>query len=94
MVKVYNTMSQEDTRILVQLRTGHIGLNVYLKRVGKAERSTCTCGLGEESVFHFLFQCPTWAEQRQSLRNAIGNRWADLSYALGGWSDKRDPTGN
>jgi ribonuclease HI len=93
MVKVYNTWSQEDTRTLVQLRTGHLGLNVYLKRVGKAERSTCACGLGEESVFHFLFQCPTWVEQRQSLRTAIGNRWADLSYALGGWNNRRDPTG-
>jgi ribonuclease HI len=93
MVKAYNTMSCEDTRILVQLRTGHIGLNCYLKRVGKAEHPTCACGLGEESIFHFLFQCPTWAEQRQNLRTAMGNRWADLSYALGGWNDRREPTG-
>src|SRR3982074_572184 len=36
MVKVYNTMTQEDARILVQLRTGNVGLNFYLNRVGRA----------------------------------------------------------
>jgi hypothetical protein len=85
-------MSQEDVRILVLLRAGHVGLNFYLNRVGRAESTICACGLGRENVFHFSFLCPTWREQRQHLRIAMRDRWANLSYALGGWSDRKNPT--
>jgi hypothetical protein len=93
MAKAYNSMDQEETRILVQLRTGHIGLNSYLERVGKLDSARCACNAGLETIFHFLFVCPKWAEQRQHLRSAMGNRWSDLPYALGGWNDRRNQKG-
>jgi hypothetical protein len=87
MVKVYNTMAWGDAKILVQLRTGYIGLNFSLERVGRSECKICACGLGTETTMHFLFLFPRWREQRIRLRNAMGDRWADLPHALGGWSD-------
>ncbi|KAH8798640.1 hypothetical protein F5884DRAFT_656509, partial [Xylogone sp. PMI_703] len=48
------------------------------------------CGVEEETVRHFVFQCLQWAEQRQALREILGERMGDLSYALGGWSGRLD----
>ena len=93
MVKVYNSMSYEDAKILVRLRTGHSGLNSHLYKIRKATTARCMCETGEETVAHFLFLCPQWIELRQHLRSALGGRWADVSYALGGWSDRRDRAG-
>ena len=90
MVKIYNTMTQEDVKILVQLRTGHVGLNSYLYRVKKTDSAACECGMGEETVAHFLFLCPRWVNERQDLRHILQDRWADLSYTLGGWSSRKD----
>jgi hypothetical protein len=92
MVKVYNNMTYEDARILVRLRTGHSGLNCHLYKIGRTESAGCVCGTGEKTVAHFLFLCPQWIGLRQHLRSALMDRWADLSYALGGWSDKKDRT--
>jgi ribonuclease HI len=90
MVKAYNSMSYEESRILVQLRTGHNGLHSHLHKIKKAESPQCECGLGEETVAHFLFLCPRWTGCRQPLRQTMGDRWTDLSYALGGWTNRRN----
>jgi hypothetical protein len=39
-----------------------------------------------ETVPHFLFLCPRWRNERQALKLALGSRYRDLSYALGGYS--------
>ena len=90
MVKIYNTMTQEDVKILVQLRTGHVGLNSYLYRFKKTDSAACESGMGEETVAHFLFLCSRWVNERQDLRHILQDRWADLSYTLGGWSSRKD----
>ena len=66
-------------------------LNGYLAKIGAAESGMCECGRESESVDHFLFRCPQWLEQRQSLFKLArkANRWGDLSFALGGWSSER-----
>jgi hypothetical protein len=53
------------------------------------DSATCLCGMAVETAQHFLFECPNWTQDREQLRVAIGERWADLSYALGGWSGRR-----
>jgi hypothetical protein len=60
--------------------------------MGRVESTICACGLGRENVFHFLFLCPTWREQRQHLQITMRDRWTDLSYALSGWSDMENLT--
>jgi hypothetical protein len=34
------------------------------------------------------FECRNWTQDREELRAAMGDRWGDLSYALGGWSGR------
>lgn len=92
MVQVYNTITREETQILVRLPTNHVGLNRYKWRVKLQDSARCECGAEEEMVQHFLLQCPQWAEQRIPLQQALGERGADLAYALGGWSGRMDRT--
>lgn len=62
---VYNKLSQElphrQASVCMQLRTGHIGLNKHLHRIGKAESPYCpVCKKVEETVQHYLFGCPAY----------------------------------
>lgn len=43
-----------------------------------------------ESVKHVILHCPTWASQRQQLKEVAGDRWGDVSFLLGGKSRKVD----
>ncbi|RFU26788.1 hypothetical protein B7463_g9554, partial [Scytalidium lignicola] len=86
--KVYSTLNSQDAAIVIQLRTGHLALNGPMARIHRAESARCQCGVEEETVRHFVFQCPQWTEQRQALREILGERMGDLSYALGGWSGR------
>lgn len=66
-------------------------LNGYLAKIGVVETDICKCGRESETVDDFLFRCPQWLEHRQTLFDLARkvNRWGDLSFALGGWSNKR-----
>jgi hypothetical protein len=88
MAKIYKILDRPDTAILVQLRTGHIGLNDYMARIHRADSAACLCGAEAETVSHFLFHCSLWDSPRQELQQVLGDRRSDLSYALGGWSGR------
>lgn len=49
-----------------------------------------------ESVKHFIQDCRQWKAERGELRDTVTDksRWGDLPYLLGGWSGKKDHTGN
>ena len=53
-----------------------------------SETADCDCG-PTESIPHFLFPCRRWKQQRTTLRQKHGNRYGDLSYALGGYSSRQ-----
>lgn len=76
---LYNKLSRSTSAKIVQLRTGHCELNSYLHRFGLADSPLCECGTGEETVEHFLLECPLYREQRTELRNKTGtmNMWVD-----------------
>jgi hypothetical protein len=70
----------------MQLRTGHIPLNFYLKRIGKVDSDKCTnCLLGPnqvqvtETINHFLFECQAHKEYRHELIAKIGRSRLSLS---------------
>ena len=74
-------LTRKQTSIIMQLRTGHIPLNFYLRRIGKVDSDRCTsCYAGpnpvqvSESINHFLFECQTHDEARQELIAKIGRR--------------------
>jgi hypothetical protein len=55
---MYTDLSCPQCSILTQLRTGHIGLNVYLHRFKLTPSPLCQRCAVPESVPHFLLACP------------------------------------
>ena len=80
---------KKQSQILCQLRIGICRLNSYLAKIQAADSDQCRCNRGSETVDHFLFRCPRWSNLRQEFKRLAANRWGDLSYALGGWSNER-----
>jgi len=62
-------LSRRQHSMIVHLRTGHVGLNAHLKRIGKAESGDCPHCVGqEETVTHFLLECPHYAMERRAMQ--------------------------
>ena len=63
----------------MQIRTGHIPLNKYLRRINKADSDNCTECIDiqgahclAETVNHFIFKCTAHIQARQELVVKIG----------------------
>ena len=80
---LYNKLPRSTSSKIIQLRTGHCGLNSYLHRFGIAESSTCECGTGQETVEHFLLECPRYREQRSEMRRKAGTGNMRVDVLLG-----------
>jgi ribonuclease HI len=89
-LKLYGALNADQASVLVQARTNHTHLRSHLARIGAERSARCECGQENETVEHVLVRCPRWTEMRTKLKEAAGNRWADLSYLLGGYSRKRE----
>jgi RNase H len=82
--KLYNDMINRDTAAtIVQLRTGHCGLNHYLHRFGINGSPYCECGYGKETVEHYLLECRNYKEPRKKLREAVGTGKMRVGILLG-----------
>lgn len=86
--RLYDRLAKYKARIFSRLRTGCTPLNAYLHKIGARDTSACECG-DVETISHFLFDCERWEMQRKDLREINNERWRDLSYFLGGWTDKK-----
>ena len=81
--KLIKGLSRAQASILIQLRTGHIPLNKYLFRIGKANNPTCAaCQQDEESVHHYLFDCPAWKNEHWHMGRKLGNKAKSLKCVL------------
>jgi len=87
--EMYRQLNSMEAVILTQLRTGKTFLNEYLHKIKATETAACDCGC-IESVAHFLFACRRWRQQRAKLRQQHGQRFGELSYALGGYSSRQE----
>ena len=87
--EMYGQLNSTEAAILTQLRTGKTFLNKYLYKIKASETAACDCG-SIESVAHFLFACRRWRQQRAKLRQQHGERFGELSYALGGYSSRQE----
>jgi hypothetical protein len=72
-------LTRNQASLIMQLRTGHIPLNFYLKRIGKIDSDRCLkCNENrdnaqvKESINHYIFECQEYHEARQSLVAKIG----------------------
>jgi len=91
---LYNRIPNRNTCAkTIQMRTGHCGLNKYLHRFGIADSPNCECGCGQETVEHFLLECPLFIEQRNALRNKVGNGRMRTDALLGDWQIIVEHTG-
>lgn len=70
-LKLTSSFSKAQTSLLMQLRTGHISLNAHLYRIGKADSPICPgCNIENESVRHFVLECPAYTREREYLEIA------------------------
>ena len=77
-------LTKKQAAILIQLRTGHIGLNGHLHRIGKINSPLCTkCDANtEETVHHYLFECDHYQQERAPLNQKLRRKAHEISYLL------------
>jgi len=70
--------------MLTHLRSRHIALNAFLHRIQAIESPECEhCERGEEeTIRHYLFECPAWNTARRQLVQAVGRQAESLSHLL------------
>ena len=73
-LKLHKGLHKAESSILVQARTGKIGLRDFLfkRRVPGFDSPWCVCGQGRETVRHILVFCPRERERREHLVQALG----------------------
>ena len=82
-------LSRQQSSLIMQLRTGHIPLNFYLKRIGKIDSDKCIkCAedpdnpQATETIRHFLFECRTYDGARNVLIGDIGRGQLSISKIM------------
>ena len=70
-LKLHEQLKKAESSVLVQARTGRIGLAHFLNkaRVPGYETPACRCGLGDETAEHLLLHCQLETERRQWRRS-------------------------
>lgn len=69
--------------MLFQLRSGHAPLNAHLHHFKCTDSPTCeACGEADETVYHFIYDCPARLGERRRLKTAAGKRWHNRAYLL------------
>jgi len=56
---------------VAQLLSGHCKLRKFLFNIKKIDSPLCLCGEAEETVLHFLFDCPRFAIHRFPLKKIV-----------------------
>ena len=62
--------------------TGHGDFRARLASLGLVDGGACDCGGGDDTVPHFLLECPNFEAQRIALRDLVkvGNwKWPDVA---------------
>ncbi|KAF2258889.1 hypothetical protein CC78DRAFT_477029, partial [Lojkania enalia] len=79
---IYQQLNSNEAAIIMQLQTGKMFLNKYLYKIKAVDTAVCEYRY-KELIAHFLFSC-----RRAKLRQQHGQRFSELSYALGGYSNR------
>ncbi|QQK46343.1 Aldehyde dehydrogenase (AldH12), putative [Penicillium digitatum] len=74
-------LRKATTSVLIQLRTGIIGLAEYLSKIKRSDSPRCQCDLGNQSVKHVLLECPLLEELRSEIVEELFE--AGVSTTLG-----------
>lgn len=79
-LEYWSGIRKETASVLMQLRTGRIGLNAYLARINRRETARCDCDLGNQTVTHVLLECPLHQEGRDEMRNTLSEQGIMLRH--------------
>ena len=84
LVRKYTDPNRRKEVAITRLRMGHCCLNAQLKLWGRHETGNCDeCGDAQETVRHFLLECPTQAGlQDQLLRECARKNWPFDLYTV------------
>ncbi|KAJ6136655.1 hypothetical protein N7512_001815, partial [Penicillium capsulatum] len=63
-------LRKATTSVMIQLRTGKIGLAGYLAKIKARESPRCVCGFGFETLEHVLY-CDRWVDERNDMKLAL-----------------------
>ena len=75
-LKIITRLSKNRASLITQLRTGHVGLNRHLHKMNRSDTPHCpNCPGIEETVLHYVIQCPAYDHLRGEMRR-LGNREA------------------
>ena len=70
-----NNLKRIEQVVIFRLRTNHIQLNAHLSRITKDHEPSCPlCDYMEETVNHFLFDCPRLQDLRKQYLPLFPNR--------------------
>jgi ribonuclease HI len=71
-------LTRSQASLMIQIRSGHIPLNGYLFKINKSNTEFCqACEEDEtnmqcrETVKHFLFECPSYSQEREDFVEKI-----------------------
>ncbi|KAG2345442.1 hypothetical protein BDR05DRAFT_880659, partial [Suillus weaverae] len=82
-IKLTATYPKRLTSLLMNLCTQHVPLNKHLHRLSKSDTPSCPhCHQTEESIHHFLFDCPHYHCEHHTLSVALGWKATSLPYLL------------
>ena len=66
-------------RTAICIITGHIGLNKHLHRINRSDTPNCPyCTDTEETVAHFIGQCPAFSRIRGDILNTYYDSISDI----------------
>ena len=74
-------LTREAASRIAQFRLKHIQLNSYLHRFKRTDKASCpACGAIDESIAHYLLQCPNYAHERWSLVRHVRRKKKSFSH--------------
>ena len=83
-LQLVSKLTWVQASILLQLHTGHIGLNRHLHHIKQSNSPACpNCNhTPQETVHHFLFECSKYHQERFTIQWKLGCYASTLSYLL------------
>ncbi|KAJ5543315.1 zinc knuckle domain protein [Penicillium sp. DV-2018c] len=77
-LEYWTGLRKATSSILIQLRTGRIGLGAYLHRINRRDSARCDCDLGNQTIPHVLLECPLHRDERDWMRRALSDKGITL----------------
>ncbi|KAG2151167.1 uncharacterized protein EDB93DRAFT_298316 [Suillus bovinus] len=80
---IIERLQRRRNSLLFHLRTGHAPLTKHLRRITKSATATCSqCEESNESVHYFLFICPAYTRQPNTLHAELHTKAHHMKHLL------------